>query len=63
MLTVREVAERIGAKEATIRAWLRAGTLRGVMPGGTKFGYRIPESEIARLMTPPGAAAGAGEGE
>ena len=51
MLTVAEVAARLGANPYTIRRWLREGRIKGVMPGGTKLGYRIPESEVRRLLT------------
>jgi excisionase family DNA binding protein len=49
MYTVKEAAERLRASEDTIRRWLRAGKLRGAMPGGTKLGYRIPASEVERV--------------
>jgi len=51
MLTVREAAERIGATEDTLRRWVRSGKIRAAMPGGTKLGYRVPESEVRRLLT------------
>jgi excisionase family DNA binding protein len=51
MLTVREVAARVGARPETIYRWLKAGKLRGVMPGGTKLGWRIPASELERLLS------------
>lgn len=50
MLTVAEVAERLGAHVQTVRRWLREGRIQGVMPGGTKLGYRVPESEVRRLL-------------
>ena len=50
LLTVAEVAERLRTRPETIRRWLRDGRLKGTMPGGTKLGYRIPESEIDRLL-------------
>ena len=51
LLTVKEVAERLRANPQTVRRWLREGKLRGVMPGGEKLGYRIPVSEVARLLS------------
>ena len=51
MLTVQQVAEALGANVETVRRWLRTGRIRGVMPGGQKLGYRIPESELRRLLT------------
>lgn len=50
MYTVKEAATRLGAKEETIRRWLRAGKIKGAMPGGQKLGYRIPASEVERVM-------------
>jgi excisionase family DNA binding protein len=49
MLKVADVAERLGAHPETIRRWLKSGRLRGVLPSGDKFGWRIPESEIERF--------------
>ncbi len=57
LLTVKEVAERLRANPQTVRRWLREGRLKGVMPGGEKLGYRIPASEVTRLLkgeTEPG---------
>jgi excisionase family DNA binding protein len=50
MYTVREAAAQIGAQEETIRRWLRDGRIEGVMPGGQKLGYRIPEREVERIL-------------
>jgi len=50
MLTVPEVVERLRVHPQTIREWLRAGKIKGVRLGGTKIGWRIPESEIQRLL-------------
>jgi excisionase family DNA binding protein len=33
-----------------VRRWIREGKLRATMLGGTKTGYRIPESEVDRLL-------------
>ena len=49
-LTVPEVAERIRITPETVRRWLRAGRLHGVLLGGDKMGYRIDETEVTRLM-------------
>jgi excisionase family DNA binding protein len=51
LLTVPEVAERLRAAPETVRRWLRQGRLRGVLPGGDRFGYRIPESEVRRFLS------------
>jgi len=50
LLTVPEVAERLRTTAATVRRWLREGRLAGVMPGGTKLGYRIPETALETFM-------------
>ena len=50
LLTVREVAERVRSSPETVRRWLRQGKLRGFRPGGTKLGYRVPESELQRFL-------------
>lgn len=46
-LTPEEVAERINVKPATVRGWLRDGTLKGA-----KFGrvWRVRESELQRFI-------------
>jgi excisionase family DNA binding protein len=49
-LTVAEAAERLRLNPETVRVWLRQGKLKGVRLGGTKAGYRIPASEITRLL-------------
>ncbi len=50
VLTVAQFAERLQVSAETVRRWLKSGHVRGVMLGGTKIGYRIPESEVARLL-------------
>jgi excisionase family DNA binding protein len=50
LLTVREVAEQIRSSPETVRRWLRQGKLHGFRPGGTKLGYRVPESELQRFL-------------
>jgi excisionase family DNA binding protein len=51
LMTVPEVAERLRVKPETVRRWLRAGKLQGVLLGGDRGGYRIRESEVARVET------------
>ena len=53
MLTVAEAAGHLRINPETVRVWLRSGKLKGFMPGGDKIGYRIPESEVHRLMFGP----------
>lgn len=50
LLTVPEVAARVRVSEATVREWLRQGKLEGLRPGGTKVGWRIPESALDRFL-------------
>jgi len=50
MLTVKEAAGRLRTTETTIRRWIKAGKLRGRMPGGSKLGYLIVESDVLRLL-------------
>lgn len=59
LLTVREVATQLKVGEETVRRWIRSKRLRAVMPGGEKSGYRIPASEVQRLIRPEN---GTGEG-
>lgn len=48
MLTVAQVCDRLNIHEATVRRWIKAGTLKATLLGGTV--WRIPESEIDRLI-------------
>jgi excisionase family DNA binding protein len=57
MLKVSEVAARLQMHPETVRVWLRDGRLRGVRLGGAradKLGWRIPESEVERVLTGSG---------
>jgi len=49
LLTVPEVAAYFRVKEETVRRWLRTGRLRGMLPGGDRGGWRVPEEEVRRL--------------
>jgi len=49
-MTVKDAAERLGVTVNTVRRWVKDGRLRGHMPGGQKSGYRIPESDVERLL-------------
>ena len=51
-ITVQEAAEQLRIHPQTVRLWLRDGKLRGRLIGGRKSGYRIPASEIDRLLAP-----------
>jgi excisionase family DNA binding protein len=50
LLTVKDVAERFGVTVPTVRRWIKDGRIQGRMPGGQKAGYRIPASEVERLL-------------
>jgi excisionase family DNA binding protein len=64
MLKVNEVADMVRVDPETVRRWLRAGELRGVRVGPGRGSYRIPESEVERMLTPePAETEGADEGE
>ena len=56
-LTVPEVATRLRITPETVRRWLRAGKLHGVLLGGDKMGYRIAETEVTRLVVSAPASA------
>ena len=51
VLTVAEAAQRLRVSQETIRRWLRDGQLHGVRIGSTRVGWRIPESEVRRLLS------------
>ena len=50
MLTVAEAADRLKISQETVRIWLRSGKMRGHRPGGDKIGWRIPASEVERVL-------------
>ena len=50
-IKVPDAARELGVTEETIRRWLRLRKLHGARPGGDKAGWRIPRSEIERLLT------------
>lgn len=50
LLTVPEVAQQLRVRSETVRRWLRSGRIQGVMMGGYTAGWRIPESEVRRLV-------------
>ena len=57
LLTVHEVAERLRVDPETVRRMLRSGRLRGSIPVSPRAGWRIQESEVARLIEAGKAAA------
>ena len=58
LLTVAQVAARLKVNPETVRRWLRAGQLRGILLGD-RAGWRISESELATFLQqgPEGKAA------
>ena len=50
LLTVLDVAARLKVTEETVRGWLRKNELNGYNFGG-RTGWRIPETEIERLLS------------
>ncbi len=49
-LTVAEAAAELRVHPETVRVWLREGKLQGALVGGKRAGYRIPRSEIERVL-------------
>lgn len=53
LLTVKEVEKRTGLHKVTIRRYIREGKIQAISSGDTTFdGYRIEESELAKLPKP-----------
>ena len=52
-LTAEQAAAQVGTTVRTIHKWLHLGKLTGVKPGGDKLGWRIPQSEIDRILGTP----------
>lgn len=50
LLTVEQVAERLGASGWTVRRWLREGKLKGRKIGGDRLGYRVKESDLEAFI-------------
>jgi excisionase family DNA binding protein len=46
---VPEVADRLRVAPETVRRWLRAGKLRGMLLS-QQGGYRVPDSELRRFI-------------
>ena len=52
VLTVKEAAARLKLNPETIRRWIKSGHIRAVSLGSDRAGFRIPESEVTRLLNP-----------
>lgn len=50
LLTIADVAERVGVSYRTVLEWLQRGKLRGSKPGGDKVGWRVWESDLRRFI-------------
>ena len=50
LLKVGEVAERLRVRRETVLRWIKQKRIRGALIGGKRSGYRIPESELERLL-------------
>jgi excisionase family DNA binding protein len=50
MLTVKEAAARLKLNPETIRRWIKSERIRAVSLGSDKAGYRIPSSEVQRIL-------------
>ena len=50
MLTVEQTAKRLQLHEETVRRWIRAKRIRAHLIGTERAGYRIPASEVERIL-------------
>jgi excisionase family DNA binding protein len=50
VLTVKEAAARLKLNPETIRRWIKSGRIRAVSLGSDRAGFRIPESEVLRML-------------
>jgi excisionase family DNA binding protein len=57
LLTVAEVADLLRVDPETVRRMLRSGRLRGSIPVSPRSGWRIPTSEVERVIEEGKAAA------
>ena len=60
MLKIQEVADIARVNPETVRRWLRGGELRGVRIGAGRGSYRVPESEVERMLRLPERERGEG---
>jgi excisionase family DNA binding protein len=49
ILTVAEVADRLGVTQETVRRWLRSGQLQGFQMS-RKAGWRIPNRSVNKMI-------------
>jgi excisionase family DNA binding protein len=50
VLTVKEAAARLKLNPETIRRWINSGRIKATSLGSDRAGFRIPVSEIERLL-------------
>jgi len=50
ILTVKEFAERLKLNPETVRRWIKSGRVHGTSLGSDRGGYRIPASEVERIL-------------
>lgn len=50
LLTLNEVAAQLRLHPESVRRWLREGKIHGRRLGPTRAGWRIPRSEINRIL-------------
>jgi predicted site-specific integrase-resolvase len=50
LLTPEAVAERCHVAPQTVKAWLRAGRLRGARLGGARAGWVVRASDLERYI-------------
>ena len=50
-LAVAAAAQRLAISQESVRIWLCTGKLRDHRPGGDKIGWRIPASEVERILS------------
>lgn len=61
LLTLNEVADRLRLHPESVRRWLKSGRIHGRKLGPTRAGWRIPASEVDRVLSeaePSGPPAG-----
>ena len=49
LLTVDDVAKRLGVHPDTVRKWIRSGELEAIVLGGPA-GYRIPQDALDKFL-------------
>lgn len=52
-LTVAEFARALRMNREVVRRWLRTGVIAGTRLPGDKLGWRIPRSEVERMLPYP----------